>query len=442
MQKGMTSNKLPESEDCLYLNIYAPSPCNGNNGNGNKTVMIWLYGGGLQYGSSSQPLYNGTNLASNQDVIVVVLNYRLNIFGFPGQIPGIPAKERNLGLLDQRQALYWVQQNIDKFGGDKEKVTVFGESAGGRSADFLLLTMKEDTPFRAVIMQSGSAELTPLADMEKAEKSARKGPAFQQLARAFDCPDEKGVLECMRRIPATSIKQKIMELALYSGSMDDGGFTTVKDQAAIRRAHQAANVPLLLGTNADELRNTLRQWNESSLDDYLLATFKDQPDLQSKLRKAYTPGPDTPYKAPFDAIAAIATDKSFNCITAREARISTSSGCSTWRYLFNASYPNTEKFPGSGANHGHEIQFVFGNLPDGSTREEMELSKLMQKTWANFAKEPGGGPGWDRFGLGGGSEGRGRELGVFDRDGVLRVGSAVGLDRNCGLFEILYVGRA
>ncbi|TLD38026.1 hypothetical protein E2P81_ATG03701 [Venturia nashicola] len=334
----------------------------------------------------------------------------------------------------------WVQQNIFKFGGDARKVTVFGESAGARSADFHLLTMRENPPFRAVIMQSGSAELTPLADMNKAAESAKKGTAFQQLARAFTCPadDGKVALECLRAIPATAIKQKMKELALYSGSVEDGGLATVQDQATIRQTHQAANVPLLLGTNADEMRGSLRSYNTSSLSSYLNSTFPTHQSLIPKLLNAYTPSPSTPYKTPFDAMAALATDLSFTCITSREAHISTTSSYPTYRYLFTASYPNTQKFPGSGANHAHEIQFIFGNLPKDSTNEESDLSTLMQNTWARFAKNPDAGPGWVRYGITAG----GKDMGRFDSDGGLRIVSSGGVDRNCHLFEEMYAGRA
>src|ERR1700759_5032385 len=93
-------------------------------------------------------------MAANQDVIVVAINYRTNIYGFPGS-PHLPFTENNLGFLDQRLALDWVQRNIHAFGGDPDKVTIFGESAGAASVDELLTTMPTNPPFRAAIMESG-----------------------------------------------------------------------------------------------------------------------------------------------------------------------------------------------------------------------------------------------------------------------------------------------
>jgi carboxylesterase type B len=105
----------------------------------------------------------------------------------------------------------------------------------------------------------------------------------------------------------------------------------------------------------------------------------------------------------------------------------------TWRFLFNASFPNTEQFPGSGAFHSAEIQFVFGNLktPKGPSQpEELSLSQAMQTAWARFAKDPAGGPGWDRVGTTGG-----KDLGHFNYNGKLIVESPSFADRNCPLFE-------
>ena len=93
--------------------------------------MVWLYGGGLLYGSNSVEKYDGSFLAANNDVIVVVPNYRTNVYGFHGS-PQVPVTERNTGWLDQRLALDWVRRNIAAFGGDPAKVTIFGESAGAQ----------------------------------------------------------------------------------------------------------------------------------------------------------------------------------------------------------------------------------------------------------------------------------------------------------------------
>jgi carboxylesterase type B len=244
------------------------------------------------------------------------------VFGFPGIHPLIPHQNRNLGLLDQRLALFWVQENIRVFGGDPKRVTLFGESAGARSADFHLLTMLKSPPFHAVIMQSGSSELTPLADARKANLSASKGPAIQQLADRVGCIDSLVVLECLRNVSAEKIKLAVKDLSLYFGSTDDDGFTTVQDQAKVRRAHLAANVPLLIGTNADESKGSMSSWREKSLKEYLDTTFGNQTAFKEKLEKAYALSSNQMFKTEFDAMAAIATDMSFNCITAREAKIS------------------------------------------------------------------------------------------------------------------------
>jgi carboxylesterase type B len=194
--------------------------------------------------------------------------------------------------------------------------------------------MSKNPPFRAVIMQSGSSELTPLADAKKASISTSKGPALQQLADKSRCIETPIVLDCMRSISALQIKQTVKELSLYFGSTDDGGFTTVQDQAKVRRAHEAANVPLLIGTNADESKGGMSSWREKSLQEYLDTTFGNQTALKRRLAKAYALSSNLKFRTDFDAMAAIATDVSFTCITAREAKISKESGYRKHYYLF------------------------------------------------------------------------------------------------------------
>ena len=120
--------------------------------------MFWIYGGALQFGNAGQPAYDGSYLASFEDVIVVSFNYRTNVFGFPAS-PELALTNRNLGFYDQRLALSWVQTNIAQFGGNPKKVTLFGESAGALSVDALITTSPKNPPFRAAILQSGQASL-------------------------------------------------------------------------------------------------------------------------------------------------------------------------------------------------------------------------------------------------------------------------------------------
>jgi carboxylesterase type B len=128
--EALFNNPAPEeSEDCLYLNVFAPSTPAPQGG---RAVLFWIYGGSLQFGSAGLPTYDGSSFAANQDVIVVTTNYRTNVFGFSNS-PEIAFGQQNSGFLDQRKALSWVQANVARFGGNPDAVTIFGESAGGYS---------------------------------------------------------------------------------------------------------------------------------------------------------------------------------------------------------------------------------------------------------------------------------------------------------------------
>ncbi|KAF2405579.1 alpha/beta-hydrolase [Trichodelitschia bisporula] len=426
-----------ESEDCLYLNVFTPAAA--LNATEKKTVMVWFFGGGLQFGSASMPGYDGTSFATNQDVVLVATNYRTNIFGFPGELPfpGLQARTSNLGFLDQRAALQWVQDNIAKFGGDPSKVTIFGESAGARSVDFHLLTT-QDPPFRAVIMQSGSAHLYP-GTIGAAPKKANT-TAFLAVAEAVGCPNEgsEALLHCMRAVPLATLKAAVLKSPIQFGAEDDQGFTTLRDSEAARLEHRVANVSLMIGTNADEQKATIVRDRGLRLAAFLKKQVEDD-TLRAKVAGAYKVGAE--YKTEFDTMAAVATDMAFTCVTSRESRISAQAGYPTWRFLFNASFPNSEAFNGSGAYHSSEIQYVFGNLrtPKGPSKpEEISLSKAMQTAWATFAKNPLAGPGWARVGSGNGSQ----ELGEFNYDGKLHAKSPAFLDRHCVLFEEIVIEAA
>ncbi|NWI68804.1 ACES Acetylcholinesterase, partial [Todus mexicanus] len=139
------------SEDCLYLNVWTPALGRG----GGVPVLVWIYGGGFYSGAASLDVYDGRYLAAAEGVVVVSMNYRVGALGFLA-LPGHPEAPGNVGLLDQRLALRWVQSNIAAFGGDPAAVTIFGESAGAASVGLHLLAPASRGLFRRAVLQSGS----------------------------------------------------------------------------------------------------------------------------------------------------------------------------------------------------------------------------------------------------------------------------------------------
>jgi carboxylesterase type B len=327
---GASGAAVPNSEDCLFLNIYTPAPTAG--AKADKVVMVWLFGGGLQFGSASTPTYDGTSFAANQDVVLVGINYRTNLFGFPGPVPGLPKEQQNLGFLDQRMALSWIQKNIAKFGGDPDKVTIFGESAGARSVDQLLLTSgpPKKPMFRAVIMQSGSASLNPgtqgLGSLQTKESS--ENTSFTELAKLAGCNVPAQALDCLRNKPlsaVTSAQAQARAKGIASpGATYDGGVTTALDAETLRKERKVANVSLLIGSNADESRTTPS--GGSSLAIFLDRTFGNDAAKKEAARKAYPVGKDELFKTESEAIYAMSTDVQFSCVVAREAASSASAG--------------------------------------------------------------------------------------------------------------------
>jgi carboxylesterase type B len=189
--KGLTGGTTAEeSEACLSLNVWTRP----QSGEKKKAVLLSIYGGGFNTGSSNTPYLNGAPLANREDVVVVSMNYRLNIFGFPGA-PGLP--EQNLGMLDIRAAAEWTRDNIAAFGGDPTRITLFGESAGGGATDYYAFAWPEDPIVNGFIPQSGSVFTRGIA-AESNEK------AWFKASAALGCGGaEAGVksTECMQGKP-------------------------------------------------------------------------------------------------------------------------------------------------------------------------------------------------------------------------------------------------
>ncbi|KAF1990783.1 alpha/beta-hydrolase [Aulographum hederae CBS 113979] len=415
-----------ESEDCLYLNVYTPTtpaPAGG------WPVMFWLYGGSLQFGTGSLPGYNGSAFAAYENIVLVTINYRTNVFGFPGS-PELPDNGHNLGFLDQRTALDWVQRNIKAFGGDPEKVTVFGESAGAFSTDALLTSFGKDQkpPFRAAILQSGQYSY------RSAPRNISTNFAnWDKLASALNCTsNSNSTLACVKAAPATTIKDIIERGALVFSPMPDN-ITLFPNPAAKRLSGDIYPIPVMSGSNAQEGRvfaQGMTNVSAALLTSFPVATAEQR----QAIADAYPVGQDG-LDTPFDAIAQIMTENRFQCSQAQFANDTASMGIPSYRYYFNASFPNLEKFPAAGVYHSIEIDLVFRNYESANvTSQEVFLSDFLQSTWASFARNPAAGPGWSA--LGKAVEG-GKDLAVIGPEGV-RMGRQEEVDGRCGLFDGLY----
>ena len=193
VQGGSPTGALGSQEDCLYLNVWAPST------KGPHPVMLWVHGGGFMIGSSNEMQYDRAYLAKNQNVVVVSMNYRLSFLGFLSlpQFENTPPHKvnGNQGLLDQLEALHWVKNNISGFGGNPDNVTLFGESAGSISTCVLLASPLSDGLINKAIMQSGSCDTFPVASKQKAEQAGLK------FLSDINCIDEADPLLCARNMP-------------------------------------------------------------------------------------------------------------------------------------------------------------------------------------------------------------------------------------------------
>ncbi|KAH9994629.1 Alpha/Beta hydrolase protein [Russula vinacea] len=367
---------VPENEDCLFLNVWAPAPISGSL----KPVIVWIYGGGLVLGTASDPEYDGTSFAKNQDVVFVTFNYRTNVFGFPTS-QDLSAEHNNFGFLDQELALAWVQDNIAQFGGDKTKVTIMGQSAGSFSVS-LAITRRNSTvspPFRAAIMLSGfQASTSPKLDFKE----------FDAFAIAMNCTKSPGPrrLHCLRKVPASTIRN-------YTNGPNIGRFTygvdnvTAYDDPLQRiRMGQFAQVPILLGNLQDD--GTVFTYNTSiSLSTYLKIQFGSHADLvPPKLVRALYPK----LLSDQQVIAAVERDVQFRCRAKLWSDAFVSSGVKrVYRYSYGAAFADLQPLPDLGVWHTSELPILFGTYnTTTATAPEVELSQSLQTAFANFVRDP------------------------------------------------------
>lgn len=385
---GVTAD-TPMSEDCLYLNIWTPA----QSPNDRFPVMVWIHGGGFRIGAGSLPLYDGTNLAE-KGVVLVTFNYRLNVFGNFAH-PELTRGSRhgasgNYGLLDQVAALEWVKRNIANFGGDPDNVTIFGESAGARSASLHLASPLSRGLFHKAIAQSGALRDThgSLQDREAA------GTALAAQLGADKLP---APLDYLRWLPAEDFPDLN---GFPSNPIVDGHFMPEDPEAIYMRGGQA-DVPLLAGTNRDEGTMFLVRSPVGSVSQYEQFVVSRYGDVANELLRLY---PATSDENARQRANELFTD--FGMVLHQRNQMKWMAQKPSKNFLYYFTHvPSGAAGQMMGAHHGAEIRYVFGNVEPSETftpgPEDERLSAIMMDYWVSFARsgDPNvaGRPLWPQF---------------------------------------------
>jgi para-nitrobenzyl esterase len=354
------------SEDCLYLNVWTAASAGEK-----RPVMVWIHGGAWTRGAGSTPTYDGVALAK-KGVVVVTANYRLGVFGFLAH-PELTAESPqhasgNYAILDHVAALEWVRKNIASFGGDPERVTIFGESAGSWSVNTLQATPRAKGLFHRAIGESG-AQFARTARLAEAEQG---GVALAKAAGADSLP-------ALRAVPA----EKLVSIQSFRSGVNVDGYVlpdTVRDLFAQKKQN---NVPVLIGSNANE-------WTTLSSPAQFPRTMDAYRKRVETQYGAAVKDYDAVYPAKTDAdiaeaLLAAGRDTTFTLEMRTWARMVTASAKPAFLYQFTRVPPGPN--PAWGAYHAAEIQYAFNNVGarPWATDIDRRLADQMSSYWVNFA---------------------------------------------------------
>ncbi|KAI4788079.1 hypothetical protein KUCAC02_036083 [Chaenocephalus aceratus] len=404
---------LPDiSEDCLYLNIYTPAD---RTPDAKLPVMVWIHGGGFVMGSAST--FDGSALAAYQDMVVVLIQYRLGLLGFLST--GDEHMSGNFGMLDQVEALRWIQQHIHNFGGNPDVVTIFGESAGGVSVSLLLLSPLSDGLFHHAIAESGTAGMDIIVVKDPL-------PVAQMVANMSGCSLEstQKIAECMRIVDIKTIEALGEDQTLRISVNIDGHFLR-KTVDELFRTHELLTVPFMTGINNDEGGWMLADffappnWTEGIDKEHLmnpLYLFFPNPEdaiIRELVLEEYIGTGEDRVKNR-DGFTELLGDMMFNIPAIKTASVHRDAGADV--YLYEYQYPpqmlKSRRPSFVGSDHGDEVFTVLGlcfttthvSLSEPCTAEEEQLSRTMMSYWSNFART--GSPNgdglahWPKYGTG------------------------------------------
>ncbi len=382
-------------EDCLYLNVWTPARTPGER----LPVLVWIYGGGFSFGSTSTPVHNGEHLA-RKGVVLVSINYRVGPLGFLA-LPELSAESPghtsgNYGLLDMIAGLKWVKRNIAAFGGDPDRVTIFGESAGGIAVSELCASPLAGGLFRGAISQSGGS-------FGPTRPTTYPGENMRTLAEA-----EKSGQDYMRRAGAANLAElrKLAPGALPAGYGSGAGWPIVDgwvipgDQHELYEAGRYNDVAILVGYNSDD---GLIFTREKTPAEFIANTQKRYGPFAERLLAAYPVGKDSVPKTARD----LTRDVAFGWQTWAWATLQARTGKSKVFYYYFDQH--AEHAPGSaeadhGMPHGVDVPYVFQTLDPKDPRlskGDFAISDTVSTYWTNFAKrgDPNGAgvPAWPQF---------------------------------------------
>ncbi|KAL3427014.1 chlorogenic acid esterase precursor [Phlyctema vagabunda] len=348
-----------QSEDCLYLHIWAPALKEDDPQELALPVFLYIPGGGFTSGGSNS-VYKLPDqwIQRTQSHIVIVMNYRVNVFGYPNA-RGLT--DRNPGLLDQRKAVEWARDNVAAFGGDPKRITLWGQSAGGASTSTYGYAYPEDPIVSSLISDSGSANI--LASQDRAQTN------FTFLASLVGCRDLEPLLEldCVRNVSAVTLENALSNYGI-SGARPSISFSPFPDNVTVfsnttDRALRGlvAKIPAILGSNTNEGAGFV----------------------------SFTPN------GPGAAALFAATQNIIACPLGREVRNRNLVGLPTYRYQYAGNFSNISPVSWFGAYHSAELPILFGThdqFRGPSTDYEYEVSHAMEAFWLSFASNPTAGP--------------------------------------------------
>ena len=367
----------PMDEDCLYLNVWTPAKLSS----AALTVLVWIHGGGLLVGAAREPLFDGEELAK-KGIVVVTLDYRLGVLGFfahPDLTKESPHHASgDYGFLDELAALQWIHHNINGFGGDSNKVTIFGQSAGALSVNALVASPLAKGLFRAGISESGGIgagfRRTQMPSLEESEKA---GVVFAKSMGADS-------LAALRAMPP----QKLLKDGRFPEPNIDGWFFPESIEAIYKTGRQS-KIPLLLGSDSDEGQHFIR--SALSASDVAERAQKDYGTAAKTFLELYPSDSDQSAKMSQQYLFADKAALAERNLAGYVVRGGAKAYLYFFAYLDTGGYNSEPPSLGLklGADHGAELPYVFGLLNHWKTtvpENDLKLQSIVMSYWTNFVK--------------------------------------------------------